>query len=935
MRTNGKQLTVLGAAQFFLLTSLVFVGVNARAQKKTIDHTVYNQWNHIDGENISENGKTITYEVNPLAGDGNLHIVDQGSGKGMEVPRGEKAKMSANGDIVVFKIVQPFDTIRQLKIKKTKKSDLPKDSAAIWVRGVDSLILFDQVASYQIAKKEWVLIKFENDDRFKPEDEGKKKKKRRKKRKKEEVPEPKDKGKPHLIYNVLDGRRVEINRADEAGISENGKWGAYIRNYTVSDSLDTASVYLYHSSTGKIDRIYHQPGSAQSIFFDENENRFGFLATTDTGKVKEYTLKVYDGTKIVSPVKAGWLPEDWVVNEHHSPFFSRDGKKLYFYTYPKPNEEAEDTIPDDEKANVDIWNYKDGRLQPQQLLSADADKKKGYLAVWHTNNNVLTQLGDKEEDITVWAQMDGNGRYCLGASQKPYVQDMSWDGWFFDYYRIDTETGERVKLAERVQYSVSISPEGGWFVYFSQKDTSWHSVNCSTREDRSITKFIPYRFDDEDDDHPMAPNHYGIAGWTKNNDVLLYDKYDVWKINLKGEVPPQNLTRTRATEWTYRYWQTDPEEYYIDLTDVTYWQGFNHKTKAAAVGELGRQGIRNIFREDARIVNLVKARESDAVLLRTSTFERYPDLSVTDMSFADINVISNANPQQEEYNWGTVELISWKSFDGLELEGLLYKPENFDPSKKYPLMVYFYETYSELIHAHYTPRPTASIVYPTEYVSNGYIVFIPDIKYYDGHPARSAYDCIVSGTDYVAQNEWIDTTRMALQGQSWGGYQTAMLVTMTDKYCCAMAGAPVSNMTSAYGGIRWGSGLSRMFQYEMGQSRLGGTLWDSLDVYIENSPIFHVPKVNTPLLIMHNDNDGAVPWYQGIEYFVSLRRLQKPVWMLNYNGDAHNLRKLANKRDLSRRMRQFFDHYMLGKPQPKWMSEGVPAVDKGEDYGFD
>ena len=208
-------------------------------------------------------------------------------------------------------------------------------------------------------------------------------------------------------------------------------------------------------------------------------------------------------------------------------------------------------------------------------------------------------------------------------------------------------------------------------------------------------------------------------------------------------------------------------------------------------------------------------------------------------------------------------------------------------------------------------------------------------RYIDGHPAKSAYDCIVSGTDYLAKNyRWIDSTRMALQGQSWGGYQTAMLVTMTNKYKCAMAGAPVSNMTSAYGGIRWGSGLSRMFQYEKSQSRLGGTLWDSLDVYIENSPIFFAPKVQTPLLIMHNDQDGAVPWYQGIEYFVSLRRLNKPVWMLNYNGDSHNLRKQANMRDLSRRMRQFFDHYLKDGPEPKWMKEGIPAIQKGKDYGL-
>ena len=357
--------------------------------------------------------------------------------------------------------------------------------------------------------------------------------------------------------------------------------------------------------------------------------------------------------------------------------------------------------------------------------------------------------------------------------------------------------------------------------------------------------------------------------------------------------------------------------------------------KPLIVQKFGGTSVGSIERIHKVAEHIIKAKDEDKIIFRTSTFEQYPEIRSTELSFTDVKTISNTNPQQSEYNWGTVELVGWKSYEGLDLQGLLYKPEDFDPNKKYPLMVYFYETYTQDMHWHYVPKPTASIVYPTEYISNGYIVFIPDIKYVDGHPANSAFDCIVSGTDYIAKNSWIDTNRMALQGQSWGGYQTAMLVTMTDKYCCAMAGAPVSNMTSAYGGIRWGSGLSRMFQYEKTQTRLGGTLWDSLDVYLENSPIFHVPKVQTPLLIMHNDNDGAVPWYQGIEYFVSLRRLNKPAWMLNYNGDAHNLRKLANKRDLSRRMRQFYDHYMLGTPAPKWMTEGIPAVDKGKDYGFE
>jgi dipeptidyl aminopeptidase/acylaminoacyl peptidase len=269
------------------------------------------------------------------------------------------------------------------------------------------------------------------------------------------------------------------------------------------------------------------------------------------------------------------------------------------------------------------------------------------------------------------------------------------------------------------------------------------------------------------------------------------------------------------------------------------------------------------------------------------------------------------------------------------LEGLLYKPEDYIPSKKYPLLLYYYELNSDNLHNHQAPRPSASTINPLEYASAGYLVLIPDIRYVPGQPAKSAYNSILSATDYLIKNYSVDSTKMGLQGQSWGGYQTAQLITMTKRYAAAMAGAPVGNMFSAYGGIRWGSGLNRQFQYESQQSRIGKTIWEAPNLYVENSPLFNLPKVSTPLFIMHNDKDGAVPWYQGIELYNGMRRLGKPCWLLNYNEDDHNLTKLPYKIDLSIRMRQFFDHYLQGKPMPIWMKDGIQAIDKGEKLGYE
>jgi dipeptidyl aminopeptidase/acylaminoacyl peptidase len=337
---------------------------------------------------------------------------------------------------------------------------------------------------------------------------------------------------------------------------------------------------------------------------------------------------------------------------------------------------------------------------------------------------------------------------------------------------------------------------------------------------------------------------------------------------------------------------------------------------------------------NARYSGLQKARNAERYLFRRESFEEYPDLWAGSAQLDAAEKITMANPQQDRYLWGSVGLHEWISYNGDTLEGLLYKPALFNPDSTYPMIVYFYERSSQGLYSHWGHSPSRSVVSPSYLCSNGYMVFMPDIVYRDGYPGQSAYDAIISGTRSLFGLPYLDTNRIGMQGQSWGGYQVAWLVTRTDLFACAMAGAPVSNMTSAYGGIRWGAGLSRAFQYERSQSRIGYSLQDSLELYIENSPVFFVKDINTPLLLMHNDNDGAVPWYQGIEMFTSMRRYQKPVWMLVYNGDEHNLTKWPNRIDLSTRMYQFFDFYLKEAPEPDWMKFGVPAVDKGKRMGY-
>ena len=328
----------------------------------------------------------------------------------------------------------------------------------------------------------------------------------------------------------------------------------------------------------------------------------------------------------------------------------------------------------------------------------------------------------------------------------------------------------------------------------------------------------------------------------------------------------------------------------------------------------------------------VKSKHAESYIVRRSNTNELELFAGENL--ANMQKLTEIAAQQKEYNWMTSELVKWKMFDGKMSEGLLFKPENFDPKKKYPIIFYFYERDADGLYNYFTPAPSASTINIPYFVSNGYLVFDPNIYYKTGEPGESAYNSVVSAAKYFAGMPWVDSTRMAIQGQSWGGYQVAYLVTRTNMFRAAGAGAPVSNMTSAYGGIRWGTGINRQFQYEKQQSRIGASLWQRPDLYIKNSPLFKADKVNTPLLLMHNDADGSVPWYQSIEYFTALKRLGKKVWLLQYNTEDHNLVERKNRKDLSVRLGQFFDYYLKDTKPANWIKNGVQAIDKGKDWGL-
>ena len=942
---------------FIILVLLAAVLQILRSQstsKKPLNHDVYDGWKRVSGESISNNGKWIVFTSEPQEGDAQLSIYNVDSTSSEVIPRGVSAKITHNSDFVVFSIKPFYAEVKKLKIAKKKEDDLPKDSLGIFSLSSRELAKIARVKSFKLPEKGsgWVAYQLEKEltDTTKKGKRNVEKKADDADPADEETPKKEEKGTTIVLRNLLTNREYTFPFGDEYAFSKNGK--RFVVSTTGNDSTVKAGVLTMNTGKGLTDTTTLIPdtllwakGKYKGVVCDEEGTQAAFVADRDTSKAKQRYYSLYywsegkKGAELVADTLTPGLPKKWLISENGRIFFSKNGQRLFFGTAPVPMPE-DTTMNEEETAKLDVWNWRDPYLQPQQLKNLDNEKKRSYAAFIQIKKRKFIQLATVDMP-TVTVGQDGDADVALGTSEIPYRQLVSWDTGYRDVFVVDATTGSAKKVTTKAKGNPSLSPAVQFVIWFAEEDSCWRTYSIKKEKVANITAAVPYPVYNELNDVPDDPPPYGMMGWTKDDEhVLVYDRHDIWRLDPDGKKQPENITKGvgRKEQLSFRYIRLDPEEKFLKPDAVVLLDEFSMLDKSSGFATLKLGDIKpptTLIMQPYDYSNPQKADQADKLILTKSNFRECPDLYVTDMSMARLEKISDVNPQQKEYLWGTAELMTWIAADGKPIEGLLYKPENFDPKKKYPLISYFYERNSDGLHRYVPPAPSASTINISLFVSRGYVVFVPDIRYQVGYPGKSAYDCVIPGIMKLIGEGFVDSSKIAIQGQSWGGYQVAYLVAHSTMFAAAGSGAPVSNMTSAYGGIRWESGMSRMFQYEHTQSRIGATLWEKPLLYLENSALFSAPNITTPLLIMANDADGAVPWYQGIELFTALRRLGKPAWMLTYNGEAHNLVQRKNRKDLSVRMLQFFDHYLMGQPAPVWMTRGIPAIEKGKTRGYE
>src|SRR6266404_2943097 len=968
-RTNivvWKKLTAL-CLLALLVTSSGYA--QQAAAKRPLTHNDYDSWRAIQGQSLSRDGKFVAYALVPQDGDGEVVVRNLTSGVEWRAPRGAapvnppqrtpeaepgpgpgagfgqgpfagRPFFTADSRFVVFQILPTKAETEKAKKEKKKPEEMPKNAMGIMDLSAGGVTRVDRVKSFQAPEEGAGFIAYSL--------EAKVEERKAEDRRPDAAPaagtrgrrDPKKKeyGTDLVLRNMADKSERTFSDVLEYALSKDAKSLVFAVS---SKKEETNGAFAIATSTadGPVPLLTGK-GKYTKLTWDEKQTQLVLLSDRDDAASTQPRLKLYRwdrkagaATELVSTATPNFKP-GYVISERGAINFSLDGSKVFFGVAP-PSEpekdESEDAASSDDKVSVDLWHWKDDYIQPMQKVRAEQDRNRSYRSVFHIADNKYAQLGD---ETMQGVNPSTDGRWALGSDDRPYRMLVGYDddANSADVSIINTGDGSRKAIMKKHARGFTWSPGGRYALFYDGKD--WNTLSIPDGKIVNLTRSLGVSFWREDHDSPSTPPAYGSAGWTSDDRyALLYDQYDIWQVAPDGS-NAKNLTDGvgRKEKIQFRYSRLDPQEKGIDPSKPMLLRAENEWTRDSGFYRERVDGgmPEKLIMAAKSFKPPSKAKDADVYLLTASTFNEFPDLLVTSPSFKELKRVSDANPQKAELLWGTSELVRFKNTDGVPLSAMLIKPPNFDPNKKYPMMVYIYETLSENVHRFVDPRPGHSIN-PSFYASNGYLVLEPDIVYTIGHPGQSALKCVLPAIQSVVDKGFVDEKAIGIQGHSWGGYQIAYMITQTTRFRAASAGAPVANMTSAYSGIRWGTGLSRQFQYEHTQSRIGASLWEAPMLYLENSPVFRANQIQTPLLMIQNDADDAVPWYQGIELYLAMRRLGKEAYLFTYNGEPHGLRKRQNQKDYSMRLQQFFDHFLKGAPEPEWMVKGIPYLERDKE----
>lgn len=866
----------------YLLIYLLLICANAiHAQKKIIDYANSDIWESVDqSPNISNDGKYVAYYIN---GKRPRMIIQSKTGDWRtEVFGAYESVITENSKFVIMK--------------------LDDESLCILTLGTSKKECLTNISSFKVCTHgngEWIGYTLNVKDQ------------------------------QLVLYNLNTENRRIYNSIYDYHFSDDG-YSLLLQVGHIGDNSTMHSLVLVNLLDGNEKEIW-KGTKADGITFGKNGNQLAFI-DKDNIKDESYRLWYYnesfDSAVLYVDNQTKGMENDVILNGGQ-PRFNTDGNKIFFsvmQTYPFKDKNVRGL------KEMNIWKHTDDVIPSSNIQEPEHPIYEAVINVDYDNLRVI-QLTKKNEYKKGIRVKKARENFIVVGNHTGNMLERNWRQTAREkLYLVSTEDGSRVLLKDNSFLDATqISPSEKYVIYYDCEKKNFYSYNIKTKNLLNITENIPVALYDDEWDRPEFPRSIGIAAWLPNDTALLiYDRYDIWQVDPRGIDKPINITNGFGREHNIVFRLTYVKDVNKDMPTVEFGEelllmAFNRVNKYNGFYSV-KLGVSNSQKKltmgpyiyhlpyiQSSLLNLssfpVKARNTDLYIVKRMSSTEAPNLYFT-KDFIKYMPLTNICPQSE-FNWLTTELVKWKMLDGKYAEGILYKPENFDSTKKYPIIFYFYEKLSDGINEFKYPELSPGTLNIPAYVSNGYMVFVPNIYYKVGEPGESVINSVVSAAKHFSSKHWIDSTKMGIQGHSFGGYEVNYLVTHTSIFAAAVSASGTSDLVSTYGFDK--------FNCEQGCFRLNATLWERPDLYIKNSPLFSAPMLSTPLLLEIGQMDKSVPCEQGMEFFTALRRLGKNVLMLQYIDQGHGLSDSASL-DYTIRMAQFFNYYLKNDHRAEWIA---------------
>lgn len=912
-------------------------------------------WKRIQAPAVSNDGQWLAYRVVPAEGDAEVVVHNLKDGKEQRFPSGDSVAGSGQTGLAISEDSRwvAFNTspgTKEAKAMKKSKKPIPVKVTLVEL-ATGKKVEFEKIRRFAFSGEASTVLALHRSPA-------------------EPAPgappaapaggatatpaSDKPSGTDLLLYDLATGLEMSVGNVSEFAFDKKGDRLAWL-----VDAADKEGngIELREMSTGATQVLDSAKAQYKRIAWTEKGDGLAALrGVEDKGfEEKLYSLVAFRDFGAAGPKKIEYdpktdksFPTGMSISPNRPPAWRDDLSAVLFGIQeikPKKNpgkenagkekeEDAEKTekkdtepaVADEDKPDLVLWHWKDPRLQSMQQVQETTDKNYSYLCEYRPGDHKFVRLADDAlRQVTVSFEM----KEAIGIDVRDYELESNLDGKRFqDVYVVNLASGERKLALKKVEHYMGASPDGSELLHYD--DGVFYAYDVATAKSTALTAKIPSTFWNTESDVNVVKPPAPTLGWAKDGSaVLISDMWDIWKVPVEGGTAVNLTGNGKKDKIHYRTrFRLDPNERGgIDLSAPMYVTAYGELTKKNGIGliEPGKAGIRMLQWGDASYPQLIKSKHADTYLYARGTVREYPDYYAANSQLENGKKVTDANPQQKDILWSSgVKIVDYTSTRGDKLQAALYLPANYEAGKRYPAMVEIYEKESQAANNY--PQPGYNGFSIAYYTSNGYAVLEPDIVYKVNDPGMSAVACVVPAVQAAVATGVVDEKRVGLHGHSWGGYQTAFLVTHTDIFHAAVAGAPLTDMISMYSLIYKNTGATNQAIFESSQGRFFGGYWDNLEAYQRNSPVYFAKNVHTPLMILHNDKDGAVDQTQGIEYFNTLRRLGKPVILLEYKGENHGLAKPQNMKDYTVRMKEWFDHYLMDKPAPKWMQDGIPLL---------